>query len=128
VSIGVALLPSPVKIIQVGVCGVPDMIFSDEGLRAGGDAAAFAGGIAEGAVAALLAAACPPAAVFGRVTGTEMLAAAVGRARDGHARVGAAVADGLRDTARRAAATAAQGGGLVSQTTAIARSAPTPQP
>jgi hypothetical protein len=99
----------------------PDLGYDVGGLRTGGTTAGTAGTEAAAAATVLGGVVCPPGTVFGQVAGAELLAAALGRARDAHARTGAQVADQHDRLQGRAGATAGHGDGLTTATTAIAQ-------
>ena len=98
----------------------PDMAYQPSQLRAGGSTASAAGATAESAATVLRGVSCPPGASFGRVAGADLLATALGRARDTHARTGVQVADHHANLDARATSTAGQGDGLTTSTTGIA--------
>jgi hypothetical protein len=97
------------------------MAYGSDGIRAGGGQAVVAGGTSGAAAQTLQAANCP-AASFGQVTGADVIASALVRARDANVAMGQAIESGHVDLDARAQRTAADGDQLTVDTTAAARS------
>jgi hypothetical protein len=87
---------------------VAGMGYGTDGLRAGGGQAATAGGTAGAAARGLQGANCP-AASFGQVTGADLIASALTRAREAGVALGLQVEAGHVDLDSRARRTASHG-------------------
>ena len=98
------------------------MAYESDRIRTGGGQAAAAGGTAGAAARALQGANCP-AASFGQVTGADVIAAALVRARDANVSIGLAIEVGHIDLDSRAKRTATDGDLLTVDTATMARAA-----
>jgi hypothetical protein len=97
------------------------MAYRSDGIRTGGGQAVTAGGVAGAAARTLQGASCP-AASFGQVTGADVIASALGRARDANVATGLQVEAGHVDLGARAKRSAADGDQLTADTATVARS------